>query len=204
MAPRTSWRGLLVALCVTIVLVTAACGDDPDDKATPVPTTTQPKTTTTEPTTTEPRATETSETEPAENSDEEQLRQLTEDWFQAARLIFAEESPVEAASNFISGAYLSGFTAEAQRRSVEGLAIRLDDAGVSSIVVERIELSGGVGTITQCDVDADALFRKSNGETLDDSVVAKRFRSRAEISDNGWRLVERIKVMEWEGNTECE
>ncbi|WCO68300.1 hypothetical protein PO878_06110 [Iamia majanohamensis] len=175
-------RLLVVPLLALALAAGAACTDD--EAADPAPTTTAPTTTAPTPT------------------DEEQLEQLSEDWFEASRAIYLGDEQVESASEFLTGSYLENFEEQASDFLGSGSVARADDR--SDQMVETVEVDGSEATVVECVVDADAVIDEASGDVVDDDVAAYRYRSTAMRTDRGWRYSDRETIDEEIGVTQCD
>ncbi len=173
-------RILAPALSLALVTAGTACSDD-DTADPPPPTTTAPK-----------------------KTDRQQLEELAEGWFEAARAIGIESEPASKADDYLTNGYLDRFQREIERRSEQGVAVTPDPQDRSSNLVESVMVTGDQGIVVQCIVDADQLVRSADQSVIDDSVAAKRFRTDAVRTTSGWRFESRSAVEEWEGQTQCD
>lgn len=177
----------MVLACV--VLAGASCGgsdgddgaDDPDP-----PTTTAPETTT---------------TLTQEEQDEEALRQLAQDWFEAAPGIYSGSDEISLADEFVIDPYREQVADDVERRRADGTTIEVNDA--SSNEVLGVEVTGDEATIRQCIVDADILV-DADGDVVDDSVVTLTIESSARRTPDGWRFFEREAIDQVEGEASCD
>ena len=175
-------RIVVPLLALALAAGGAACTDD--DGADPAPTTTAPTTTAPTPT------------------DEEQLQQLSEDWFEASRAVYLGDEQVDSASEFLTGSYLENFEEQASEFLGSGNVARADDR--SDQMVETVEVDGSEATVVECVVDADAVIDEASGDVVDDDVAAYRYRSTAMRTDDGWRYSDRETIDEEIGATECD
>ena len=168
----------VMSFCLTLV----ACGGGDDDAADPQPTTTSPST-----------------TQSQEQADEQALRQLAEDWYEAIRLIYDEGADPEIAADYLVDPYLGGFIDQVEEYRA-GTDV-IESSPESAHEVRSIQVDGESAVVVECVVDAD-VRRAADGTVVDDSVVAKVFSTTATRSEAGWRLQERKTLTEQEG-TEC-
>lgn len=173
---------LLVAFCAALVLA-GACGGDDEPDADRQPTTTAPSTTAS-----------------PEAADEAALRQLAEDWYEAVEAIYVGDREPEAAADYISDPYLSGFTEQVDQFKRSGRQAQI--TGESSHEIRSIIVEGDEATLIECVIDADVLL-DADGSVLNDVVQANLYSTDAQRVDGGWRLTERETLAEEDGETSC-
>lgn len=158
---------------MVICLALAACGDDGGtDPDRPQPTTTNP-TTTQSPT----------------ETDEQSLRQLAQDWYEASQQAYLDDGyDLQQVSQFLTDPYLSEFVGRVEAYRAEGNQSRSGEA--SRQVIEQVTVDGDEATVAECIVDGEVLLN-SEGGVLNDSVVTSRVRTSARRTADGWRFVER-------------
>jgi hypothetical protein len=174
----------LSALLIVFALALASCTDDGENDADPQPTTTQPSTTT---------------TESPEAEDEQALRQLAEDWYEAYNVIFESRSSAEDAQTFLVDPYLRQFQTQFEDFVSSGNQTEISDR--SSQRVEEVSIEGDRALVTECVVNANVLV-DPNGEVLNDEVGARRLESTAVRGSDGWRFSERRSLGDVE-EAEC-
>jgi hypothetical protein len=178
----------LSALLVVLGLALAACGGDDDKDADPQPTTTSPST---EATTT---------TESPEAADEQALRHLAEDWYEASDAIYQGEAEPESAADYLIDPYLAAFVARARDVLAAGQISEPNEE--SRLEVKAIEIEGNDARVVECVIDADVLSGP-DGAVVNDDLVASLFETEAVREAGGWKFADRRTLAEVPGSTEC-
>jgi len=173
---------LWALLLVSWVVVATSCGGD-DTEARPRPTTTAPAT-----------------TQSQDADDEQALRQLAEDWYEASDAIYQHRAEPESASSYLVDPYLSAYVARATEVLESGQISRSSDR--SRLEVLAVSLDGDEASVTQCVIDADVLV-DADGEVVDGGVYANLLESEAVRTSAGWRFRDRKVLAEEEGSERC-
>lgn len=177
-------------LCVALVVGTVlGCGDD--DPPAP-PTTTAPSSSSTTPSSTAPATTAGPE------DDEAALRRLAEEWFEVARQLYAGDSDTDQIAIYLVARYLDGFATQLEAFRMSGRKAELSQ--LSQHVVESLSIDGDSASLVECVVDADLLIDE-DGNVLNNDATKKRYETTATRTESGWRLSDRIKVAESDGES---
>ncbi|HYI62710.1 MAG TPA: hypothetical protein VEW93_12995 [Acidimicrobiales bacterium] len=179
---------MIVGLTFALVLLLGGCSDDD-----PSPQTTDPAPTTTKPSTTLSQ----------QQEDEQALRQLAEEWFEAVRRIFVDGEDPAIAERYVTGDYLTEFRRHVQDDAANGHVTERDPQGRSRTTVEDVSVTGDRAEIVECVVDADVLKDGDTGEVINDEIAARRFITRAVQTDSGWRLSQRTTESRTEDSEIC-
>lgn len=181
-------RAPTVRLLLVLVLVAAtlvACRDE--GRQAPPPTTTEPRTTT---------------TLSQEQQDEQALRQLADDWFEAVRRILTREAQVDLAEGFLTDRYLSTFRDQMADLEASGQSVEADPAGRSTNTTKSVVIDGDDAELIECIIDGDLLM-DANGNVLNGEVTARTVRTTAVRTADGWRFSDRTGITEHVGSSVC-
>ena len=178
-------RQLSVYLAI-FCLALAACGGGgggDDEDADPQPTTTSPST-----------------TQSPEDADEQALRHLAEDWFEAVRTAYTEDTDLAELEQFAADPYLTGVQEQITSFRETGNEAQPGDQTVHEVV--SVELDGGGATLVECVIDAD-LVLTAEGAVINDEVQANLYETDASLVDGSWRLTGRRTLVETDGSNQC-
>lgn len=174
------------ALVLCLTATGASCGSDEERSDPPTPTTTSPAT-----------------TEP-ELTDEEQLEDLADGWFEASDRIYDDETDVSIAASFVIDGYLERYKERYADFKARGYASRPDPLGRSMNIIESVTASGDAGTVVSCVTDGEHVILEATGEVVNDAVSSTRYETSATRTGDGWRFTDREQLNRYEGQTQCD
>lgn len=181
----------VVLLCVALVVgPMMGCGDDDDTPASP--TTTAPSSSSTTPSSTAPVTTA------SPDDDETALRHLAEEWFEVARRLYAGDNDTDQIALYLVARYLDGFIT--QLENFRASDRRAELSRLSDHAIESISIVGDSASLVECVLDADLLLDE-DGNVLNDDATKKQYETIAMKTRSGWRLSDRIKLAETDGES---
>lgn len=201
---RTSRRLAAVLLAGAVLAATACSGDG--DSSSPSSSTSSTSTSSTSTTTSEPTSTAATTDTTSSTGDEEAviLEQYLEFWDVRFE---ANSEPVDPTNprlaDLATDAQLTNVLEETQRRADQGLALRNPTDSVTERRPIVVSIDGSEATIQDCSINDTIVYRVSDGEVIDDSIVTRSVSATMRKVDGVWKLSSTSEIQKWEGVAGC-
>jgi hypothetical protein len=108
-----------------------------------------------------------------------------------------------ALAEYATGAQLDAVIAETQANLDQGLALRPAAKPHSFRRVNVVSVDGDLAVVQECYVADGIVYRRSNGEVVNDDVATHNVRGELRLVDGAWRVSHTRLVQRWEGVDGC-
>jgi hypothetical protein len=108
-----------------------------------------------------------------------------------------------ALAEYATGEQLDAVIAETQANLDQGLALRPAAEPHNFRRVNVVSIDGDLAVVQECFVDDAVVYRRSNGETVNDGVATHNVRGELRRADEVWRVSHTRLAQRWEGVDGC-
>lgn len=104
---------------------------------------------------------------------------------------------------YATGAQLEAVIAETQANLDQGLALRPAGAPHNLRRVNVVSVEGDLAVVQECYVADGVVYRRTNGEIVNDDVATHNVRGELRLVDGAWRVSHTRLAQRWEGVDGC-